>query len=228
MSINELRGLYPFSSQDVLNVTSQLKAIALPGIAYISSNITPSLTIQSTTTKWPSLVFNCALTGTATQIVGRRGNTLGNRWSFNPGNSVAESGNNNGSWLGLNYLDDTGSNSKITWQITRTGTENHYHTWLQLAHPNTPFSGGFIRLQGQETGTMPIIYSSSPTTLVRYSPSICIGTTDNMPTIATGAGVPTAASINSSLYFRTDGTVGARMYVKQANAGTVWAAVAGV
>ncbi len=46
------------------------------------------------------------------------------------------------------------------------------------------------------------------------------------PTISSGAGVPVGVEPNASLWLRTDGALGSRLYVS-AGAG-VWAAVAGV
>lgn len=46
------------------------------------------------------------------------------------------------------------------------------------------------------------------------------------PTVTSGAGAPTSTQPNASIYLRTDGTTGARLYVS-AGSGT-WNAVAGV
>jgi hypothetical protein len=52
-----------------------------------------------------------------------------------------------------------------------------------------------------------------------------VGTTAAAPTITSGAGAPATVTPNGSLFIRTDGTLGARLYVSN---GATWAATANV
>ena len=110
------------------------------------------------------------------------------------------------------------------WAIDSTGTMigtntplaggPAYDAALGIDFSAVTFSTGFLKSVGF------LVDGSGHTTAA----SVAIGT--GGPTWTAGTGAPTSTQPNGSLYSRTDGTTGARLYVS-AGAGT-WAAVAGV
>jgi hypothetical protein len=223
MSINELRGLYPFSPQDVLNVRSQLGVLTTDGGQTLSNDTATALTIESTGTNWPTLVFNSLLPGTcAGYIEARRAGV--SRWSVELGSTDAESGGNAGSFFHIRPFADDGTPLQFALRITRQGTEYHFCTLFQLITPTS----GANSLQFRPSDTaFPSIQGGNNVATIRLSPSICIGSTDLMPTISSGNGAPVAtAPPPGSMYMRADGATGTRVYIKQT--ASTWAAIAAV
>ena len=239
MSINELRGQFPFSPQDVLNVISQLGALTTTGVNIISST-TPSLTIES---RSATVIATLAFNSTAVNASGQYNNTGGyiraqkstlNRFALEMAGGQVEtgaSGGTIGSWFAIRTFQDDGTpippSNLTVWNFQRASTHLHAAVTFQIAA--SPTALNTITFTPADAPNMPVIMGGVNNNVpIRFSPSICIGVLDTFPCIYTGAGAPTIGGANSSLYFRTDGTVGARMYVKQATAGTNWLPVAGV
>lgn len=136
-------------------------------------------------------------------------------WSFTPPGQSGLYGPNN---LGLTTTGVGARSQGVNAQLT---------SWYGTAAPYTASatminvdSSGNVHLGAQSAG---VIIDSVPFTTVG-----AVGMTlgNNGPTIRSGAGAATGTQPAGSLWLRTDGSAGARLYVS-AGAGT-WAAVAGV
>ena len=226
MSINELRGLYPFSPQDVLNVRSQLGVLTTDGGQTISSAINSGITIESTGGNWPAVTFNNTASPSTPSIAGRISASKGGvlRWTIDLGTFDPELGGNTGSYFQITPYNDAGTALTPAVVITRTGAETHYTSLFQVS----TFANGANNFQFRPSDTaFPYMSGGNNVSTIRLSPSICIGLTDLMPTISSGNGAPAAtAPPIGSMYLRTDGGVATRVYIKQT--ASTWAAIAGV